>query len=258
MIIDVNASLGHWPFRKLRHNTAEGMLSLMARVEIDVAWVAMLDCVFYRDVQDGNGDLRDSIRDFSQKLVPVAVINPNFPGWQEDIECCVRDWGMKIVRLYPNYHNYALGDPCFAELLDAAEKLGLVVCIAPRVADDRMHHWHVKVPGTDLSPLAGAISSRPELPIVLCNASVADLANLGSALAESPNVFVEISHIESVGGVAELAESIGVSRVLFGTHAPYLSAESAVLKMQEADLSDEDRACILGGNTKRLLESAGG
>ena len=31
MIIDVNASLGHYPFRKLRFNTAEKMIGLMDR-----------------------------------------------------------------------------------------------------------------------------------------------------------------------------------------------------------------------------------
>jgi len=39
MIIDVNASLGHYPFRKLRFNTADRMIGLMDRNGIQKAVV---------------------------------------------------------------------------------------------------------------------------------------------------------------------------------------------------------------------------
>ena len=40
MIIDVNASLGHFAFRRLRHNTSDGLLRLMDSRKIDRAVVA--------------------------------------------------------------------------------------------------------------------------------------------------------------------------------------------------------------------------
>ena len=46
MIIDVNASLGHYPFRRLRHNTADTLVALMDRNGIDRAVVSSLHAVF--------------------------------------------------------------------------------------------------------------------------------------------------------------------------------------------------------------------
>ncbi|MCA9133557.1 MAG: hypothetical protein KDA45_10400 [Planctomycetales bacterium] len=46
MIIDVNAFLGHYPFRSLRGNTAESMLQTMDGNGIDYALVSSLHAVF--------------------------------------------------------------------------------------------------------------------------------------------------------------------------------------------------------------------
>ena len=40
MIVDVNAYLGHFAFRRLRHNTAPALLKLMDAKQIDQAWVS--------------------------------------------------------------------------------------------------------------------------------------------------------------------------------------------------------------------------
>src|SRR2546423_12597361 len=53
MIIDVNASLGHYAFRALRHNTAATLLELMDRNGIVKAVVSSLPALFYRDAHRG-------------------------------------------------------------------------------------------------------------------------------------------------------------------------------------------------------------
>lgn len=252
MTIDVNASLGHWPFRKLSHNTAKGMVELMDGNGVTRAWVAMMDAIFYKDVQVANRDLAEAVKGFEDRLTPVAVINPNFPAWEEDLAECVERLGMKVVRLYPNYHDYALSDGCFSALMAKASGYGLIVCIAVRASDERMHHWRVKVPATSPKPLGKIAAAHPRTPIIACNVSQGDLGGVEGGIAPHANIFVEISHIEGVNGVGELAAQIGAGHVLFGSHAPYLYLKSAVLKMQEADLSEGDRAAIFSGNARRL------
>ena len=252
MIIDVNAYLGHWPFRKLNYNTADSLCELMARNGVTRAWVAMFEGIFYKDVQTANRDLADGAKGFEDRLKPVAVINPSFPGWRDDLTECVGELGMTAVRLHPNYHNYTLVDDCFAELMDEASARKLVVQIAARASDERMHHWHVMVPPTDLAPLGKAAEAHRDVPIVLCNVKQGDARRIEGGLESHDNVFIEIAHVESVNGVGELADGIGSRRVLFGSQAPYQYLKSAILKMQESDLSDEARDDILFRNAQRL------
>ena len=48
MLIDVNAHLGPYPFRQIRHHTGEGLLGVMDRNRIDHAVVSANTSLFYR------------------------------------------------------------------------------------------------------------------------------------------------------------------------------------------------------------------
>jgi len=123
------------------------------------------------------------------------------------------------------------------------------VQVAVRVQDERLHHHLAKVSPVDLSPIEGLAARFPTVPLIILNASNLEAAR-PFAHSTPANLFVDISHIEGIGGVGSLARSIGVKRVLFGSHAPFLYLESAVLKMLEADLSDVEKALIRGENAK--------
>ncbi len=88
MIIDLHAHLGHYPFRRLRHHTAPGLLGLMDRSGIDKAVVSSLNAVFYRNVHEGNRDLRAATGrvatgqavtgQTADRLIPLATVNPRY------------------------------------------------------------------------------------------------------------------------------------------------------------------------------------
>ena len=77
MIIDVNASLGSFAFRRLRHNTSDGLLHLMDSRKIDKAIVASASAITYRNPQAGNEEAHDETRRHRDRLVPFGVINPD-------------------------------------------------------------------------------------------------------------------------------------------------------------------------------------
>ena len=78
MIIDVNAWVGHWPFRRLRHNTVPGLLRLMDRSGIDRAVVASIHGVFYRNVHPANEELARQVLRHRDRLIPFATLNPAY------------------------------------------------------------------------------------------------------------------------------------------------------------------------------------
>ena len=67
------------------------------------------------------------------------------------------------------------------------------------------------------------------------------------------NVLFDIAMVESVGGVAKLAEAVSPSRVVFGSHAPLFYFESASLKMKEAGFAEAQAHAIREGNARKLL-----
>ena len=117
MIVDVNAYLGHFAFRRLRHNTAASLLALMDSKKIDKAVVSSADAITYRNAQAGNEEVAAETSGHRDRLIPFAVINPFYAGWRDDLKICREEFGMTGLRLYPKWHNYRLSDPCCRELV---------------------------------------------------------------------------------------------------------------------------------------------
>ncbi|MEA3399880.1 MAG: amidohydrolase family protein [Armatimonadota bacterium] len=255
MIIDCNANLGSWPFRRTSYNTPQELIERLGRVEIDRAWVTSLDAVMLKNVHAANAPLAEAVADFEQ-LTPVGSVNPDWPAWERDIAECAEQLGFPGVRVNPNYHGWTLEEPIFGELLAAADDLGLFVEVTVRMTDERHHHPRVMVPPVALTGLLPAAADHPNVPIVVANAKNAEANGLArDAGAELPaNLYFEISHFESVGGVQDLAESLGIDHLLFGTHAPYYYPESSHMKVfEECAFSDADLAKLTHGNAKQVL-----
>src|SRR5205823_6065172 len=105
MIADVNAYLGSFAFRRLRHNTAASLLRPMDAKGIDLAVVSSAAAITYRNTQDGNEEVAEEVKAHRDRLVPFAVINPSYAGWKDDLAECHEQWGMTGLRLYPRWHN---------------------------------------------------------------------------------------------------------------------------------------------------------
>lgn len=169
MLIDVNAYLGHFAFRRLRHNTAAGLLKLMDSKGIDKAVVSSASAIAYRNTQAGNEEVHTQVAPHRDRLIPFGVINPTYAGWQDDLRICHEDFGMSGLRLYPTWHSYALSDLCCLDLVGAATERGMVLSIPIRVEDYRQRHWLVDVPDVPLDEIATLVRACPQSQFVLLN-----------------------------------------------------------------------------------------
>ena len=144
MLIDINASIGHWPFMHLRYNTCDGLLGRMNQFGVDISVVSNINGIFYKNTQSANIELHDEIkseRRFSDRFLPFAIINPIYAGWRDDLEFCMNKMGIKGVRLYPKYHDYEMTDPSLIELVKRARDHGLPVVFTMRMVDSRTRSW---------------------------------------------------------------------------------------------------------------------
>ena len=144
MLIDVNANIGHWPFRQTKGNTCKALLERMDQSGIDVSVVSNMNGIFYKDTQASNEELHEEITSdplFRDRFIPFAIFNPIYAGWKDDLDKCISEMGIKGIRLYPKYHDYELTDPACIELVEMARDRGLAVSLTLRMADSRARSW---------------------------------------------------------------------------------------------------------------------
>ena len=66
----------------------------------------------------------------------------------------------------------------------------------------------------------------------------------------------DISRVNATDGVARVMRTVPVGRVVFGTHAPFLIYESAMIKVYESNLTEDETTAILHQNAEQLISSA--
>jgi len=232
MIIDVNAYLGHYPFRQLRANRAEELIELMDANSIDRAVVSSLHAVFYRDAHRGNAELHEETRAHTARLIPVATVNPNYVGWRRDLAEAVERWKMKAVTLVPAHHGYSLTDDHGQAALESIAEYGLPVVLTQRFEDRRQrHHWDV-AEDLELKDVIEVARSHPKLKFLLRNWSGLDGARLAEAGLKG-RCLIDFSrlHVLMLKDVPKLISALGVEAIAFGSHMPFDYVGPALVKL---------------------------
>ena len=256
MIVDVNAYLGHFAFRRLRHNTAASLLALMDAKRIDKAAVSSAGAITYRNTQAGNDELAEEVRGHADRLIPFAVINPFYAGWQDDLRICHEQFGMKGLRLYPKWHNYQLSSPCCRELVNAATERGMVISIPIRVEDNRQRSWLLNIPDVPLKEIVEVVKAHPKTRFILLNGIGYTRCPLGRKdNGLPPNYAIGLSRLSAVlaNELGQLIANLGAERVMFGTGMPFNYPDPALVKLEVLDASEADKEKVRSQNATSWL-----
>jgi len=251
MIVDVNAYLGHFAFRRLRHNTAESLLELMDSKRIDKALVSSASAITYRNAHAGNEELAEQVHGRGDRLIPIGVINPFYAGWQDDLKICHEQFGMKGLRLYPKWHNYELSSPCCRQLVDAATERGMVITIPIRVEDNRQRSWLLNIPDIPLDEIVELVKAYPKARFILLNGIGYARSPLGKKDNGLPsNYAIELSRLSATlaDELGQLVANMGAERVMFGTGMSFKYPDPALVKMEVLDASEADKEKIRSKN----------
>ncbi|WP_417391016.1 amidohydrolase family protein [Gimesia sp.] len=253
-IIDTNVSLFHWPFRRLPLDNTQTLVKKLQALDIKQAWAGSYDGILHRDISAVNQRLADECRRYPQ-LVPIGSINPTLPDWESDLQQCQQNHQMPGIRLHPNYHGYTLADPRLQALLTQATASGLFVQLAVSLEDVRTQHQSLQVPDVDLSPLPELAAKIPGLRLQLLNAKLRpDLLN---KLSQAPGIYFDTARVESTDGVPVLRERLPAGRVLFGSHAPFLIPEAALVRVYESSiLETADLKSVLTDNATQFISAS--
>jgi uncharacterized protein len=240
-VIDVNVHLHNWPFRRLPGGDPATLVRMLREKGVTQAWAGSFDGLLHHDLSAVNARLASDCKENGAGfLLPFGSINPELPGWQEDLRRCHEVHAMRGIRLHPNYHGYKLTDPACVELLGAAARRKMIVQIVAVMEDERTQHPLLHVPPVDVAQLPRVAGLRT---VVL---------NAGKP-ARGVDAWFDFAMVEGVGGVAKVAAEITPTRLLFGSHFPFFYFESAMLKVKEAGFKESDARAITEGNARILL-----
>jgi predicted TIM-barrel fold metal-dependent hydrolase len=255
MIIDVNACLGHYPFRSLRFNTAATMLGLMDRNGIDRAVVSSLHAVFYRDAHRGNAELLEETKPHGSRFIPVATVNPKYVGWERDLAEAVEQWKMRVVTLMPEHHGYSLADEHGRAALARIARYGVPVLLTQRFEDRRQrHHWD-RAEDLQAGNVLDAARAHPTLKFLLANWLGLDGAKLVDAGLKG-RCLIDIARMAMVyrkDGL-RLIDTLGVEGVAFGSHMPFDYVGPSLVKLADIEkLRPAEYEAIAWRNASKFL-----
>lgn len=277
MWLDINCYVGHWPFKRLQHNTCALLLDRMNRFGVDVSVVSNINGIFYKNTQSANEELCDEINSddrFRGRLIPFAVINPIYAGWRDDFETCVTELGMKGLRLYPKYHDYEITDPALVELVKMARDRGLPVALDIRMVDSRQRSWmdiplfegnatekfDIITKEWSLRNVVPIIREVPDAKYMIVNlANGLGLSDADLDIVKRADILFDTSgrSIREDNTLSELIRRFGKDKFAFGTHAPildYLTGRLRIESMPDSEVDEATRELLRSGNARRMLD----
>jgi uncharacterized protein len=276
VLLDINAYVGHWPFKQLKHNTCELLLQRMNKFGVDISIISNINGIFYKNTQSANEELYDEINSdsrFTDRFIPFAVINPIYAGWRNDLETCITKMGMKGLRLYPQYHDYEITDPSLIELVKLARDRGLPVAFDIRMVDSRQRSW-MDIPLFEgnaavkfdiitkewgLRNIVPIVREVPDAKYLILN--LANSVNLNDAdmqIMKNADVLFDTSGrvIKANDTLSELLTRFGKEKFAFGTHSPildYLTGRLRIESMSESEADEPTKEMLRSRNAKRML-----
>ncbi len=259
MLIDSNAYVGHWPFRRLEYNTPETLLGRMKEFETDISVISNLNGVFYKNAQHANDELWEWInskRSYRNSFIPFAVINPIYGGWRDDLNICISRYGCKGVRLYPQYHRYDITNPICIELVKMCRDKGLPVVFSLRMVDSRTSSWLDIEKEWSLKDIVPIVKEVPDAKYMIVNvANSTALNEEDSALFRKADILMDTSG-RNIVNWADLFERFGTDKFCFGTHSPILDYFSGLLRIEslrENEADEKTKELLRSGNSRRML-----
>lgn len=210
-----------------------------------------------------NEEVADRVRRHPDRLVGFASVPPfsettGIPRTDpvEQLRSAVRDLGLRGLKLHPTMQGFSLDNPGLIPLMNEAADLGIPVL------------FHTGPTRGRAGRLKHALIEHIDDLAIMCPRTVivaghGDILNYGPFIAaKHPNVYLETSIVwprlsqimPNIGAYA--VQEASSEKILFGTDAnPHKLQRFTDTKrsLDDANISDADRANIMGENARKIL-----
>jgi predicted TIM-barrel fold metal-dependent hydrolase len=249
------ASLYSQPKAKMA--TAEELLASMDEAGIDVSVVLNAGWVSHELCVETNDYILDSVSRHPTRLVGFCAVQPRAEDAAiAEVERCAKAGAKGIGELRSDVQGFDLRDKRrMKPLVDAVLKHDLI--LLTHSSEPVGHEYSGK---GSITPdiLYSSVTAFPKLKLVCAHWGgglpfYALMPEVASALA---NVFFDTAATVFLykPEIFERVRSIiGSDRILFGTDYPLVQQNRVIAQVRSAQLSEEDKAKILGANARKLL-----
>lgn len=190
------------------------------------------------DAREGNDDTLRAAQ-ANEALIPVASVDPRAVYKIEDEIARVAGLGFVALRVFPELQGWPLDSVLFARIVAACDEHQLPLMLSTRIA------------GT--ASRAVSVAATSASPLILLGSGYATQGETFSAAASRPNTIVSTSQFITPGIVEIAREMVGVDNLVLGTDSPNSCIRPPVNMILGSELSDQDRAKVLGGNILRVI-----
>ena len=242
MSIDCEMHIGAFkgdPYVWLGHDvTAEELEKLMDEYELDMS-VVMAPT---KDFPDNEG-LAKAIKNHS-RLIGWAVVNPYGPGGGvPELERCVKELGMRGLKLQPLRHGYEVDGDAAIKVMECAERLGVPVAI--HSGAQFCLPWQI-----------GDLARKfPTVPVIMNHMGYRYYVDGAINVAmTTPNIYLDTVLVSMPGYLSMAVNKIGAHRVIYGSDYPTGHPRPMIAALQVCGISAEDEAMIMGGSLAKLLK----
>lgn len=252
--VDVNAWTGTWPFGSGESFALIDAIADLQRVGVREAWISPLGAVLAAHPGLANAGLiaeANAVPLGAFTLGIAPIIDPSLADWTDQLAVVEHGAGdyLRAVRIVPNYHAYALDHPAVDALAVALVGRKLPLIVQVRMLDERAHHPRMVVPPVPVQEIAALGRRNPDLCIIASGIFFGELA----VIADVPNVWVELSSIETGETLPDLLAVLPPERIVLGTHVPLYVPDAAIAKLDEG-VARDTIAEIGEGNALRLVQ----
>ena len=258
MIIDTCTYVGHWPYRKLPCETLREITEKAEKRGTTHIICTNLNGIFYIDSMEGNREFYEEFKNYngSVKVLPTAVINPNYIEWERDIIEC-KEMGFKGIALYPLYHGYSLKDDIAKKAYKMAGDLGLFVKLDAGFENIRQRNPLDVFKDLDSGEIVELLKSDYRVTTIISSTFLNPSGTMGLTddvrveALKRDNVFFNMIYADSyLGGSFEAhLKDFTPDHLVYGTQAPFRYMEPQLIKMFTIEaLSDEAREKIFCKN----------
>jgi len=232
LIMDADTIVGFWPIRNVDISLTR-LQRCMMRHGVSRACICSARGIWY-DYLEGNEETVQ-LAQADPRFIPVMTLDPRrWLGCRDEIRRRVAE-GHRLFRLFPEYQGWSLGLTSARRLLSFLEEEGAVVMLGG--------------PADAAVPAVRGLQT----PVVLLSCHFYHLGEVLASADDLRHVYISTRFLMGTGSLCLAARDFDAERLVFGSHAPLAYLAPALRVIRSADLSDDTRAAILGGNLRRLL-----
>lgn len=227
--------------------TAEELLAKMDACGIEQAVIAPHRPPDY-DLKPANLNISLAVQRYPDRFSGMVRVDP----WQGKSALTELKRGRELYRLsglllHPWEEHFSIADRMLDPLLEFATQAGMFVMI--EAGYPLMSH------PLDIAELA---QRHPQTTLIATHGVQLDgaafaLTDAELAMRECPNLIMETSGMYAPETMENLVRDLGVHRLVYGSHSPWLDIRLEVERARLLDLPQDQKQSVMGGNMLRLL-----